>query len=95
MTEEKKEEIKEHAAAEAPKAEAAAQQQVPPGPAVKEEKKQEAPVKKERPANCEGCKKSIKKKRWYYRDGKYYCTKRCWNSSSKKAAKPEGAAPAS
>lgn len=68
---------------EAPK-EAAAQSAKP----AETEKKAE--VKKEKPANCAGCNKSIKKKRWYYRDGKYYCTKRCWMAASKKKeAKPE------
>ncbi|MCM8790277.1 MAG: hypothetical protein NC938_01055 [Candidatus Omnitrophica bacterium] len=68
-----------------------------PAAAAKEEKKAAAPAKKERPANCEGCKKSIKKKRWYYRDGKYYCTKRCWRSTANKDKKKESttATPAS
>ena len=52
----------------------------------KEEKKEVPPVKQERPANCAGCKKSIKNKRWYYRNGKYYCTKRCWGTTNKKPA---------
>jgi hypothetical protein len=52
-------------------------------------------VKKEKPANCAGCNKSIKKKRWYYRDGKYYCTKRCWVTASKKKEEKKEGAPAS
>ena len=48
-----------------------------------------AKITKEKPANCAGCNKSVKKKRWYYRDGKFYCTKRCWITASKKEAKPE------
>lgn len=47
------------------------------------EAKKEAP-KKETPANCCVCNKLIKKIRWYYRDGKYYCTKRCWLTAKKK-----------
>ncbi len=47
-------------AAPQPAADAA---QAAPAP---EAKKEEAPVKAERPDNCVGCKKSIKKKRWYY-----------------------------
>lgn len=44
-----------------------------------------APAKVERPANCVVCNKSIKlRKRWYYRNGKYYCTKRCWKTAVKK-----------
>jgi hypothetical protein len=108
MTEEKKEEIKPEApasvekSAEAPKADAPAAapaqetpQAAPAAAAPAAAKKEEAPVKAERPDNCAGCKKSIKKKRWYYRDGKYYCTKRCWSSANKKAEKPQEAAPAS
>jgi hypothetical protein len=43
--------------------------------------------KKEKPANCAACNKSIKKKRYYYRDGKHYCTKRCWKTTVKKEEK--------
>lgn len=45
--------------------------------------------KKEKPANCAVCNKSIKKKRYYYRNGKYYCTKRCWKTTIKKEEKAE------
>lgn len=98
MTDEKKEgPIKEAGAPEIPAAAQAAAE--PPAPAeaaaapaaAKEEKKEAASVKKERPANCAGCKKSIKNKRWYYRNGKYYCTKRCWGTTNKKPAKTEEA----
>lgn len=43
-------------------------------------------VKKEKPSNCASCNKSIKNKRWYYRNGKFYCTKTCWQEVSKKQA---------
>ena len=43
--------------------------------------------KKEKPANCAACNKSIKKKRYYYRNGKHYCTKRCWKTTVKKESK--------
>jgi len=33
----------------------------------------------EKQANCLGCSKPLKKIRRYYRDGKFYCTKKCWN----------------
>lgn len=101
MADEKKEELKNEA--KAPEAPAAPQQpaaeskapaeavQAAPVASAKEEKKEEVPAKKERPANCEGCKKSIKNKRWYYRNGKYYCTKRCWGTANKKPAKTEEA----
>lgn len=45
-------------------------------------------VKVERPANCVACNKSIKKQ-WYYRNGKYYCTKGCWQTTSKKEKAPK------
>jgi hypothetical protein len=102
MADEKKEELKNET--KAPEAPAAPQQpaagspapaeavQAAPAAAVaKEEKKEASPVVKEKPANCAGCKKSIKNKRWYYRNGKYYCTKRCWSTANKKPAKAEAA----
>ncbi|MBN2453498.1 MAG: hypothetical protein JXB40_04475 [Candidatus Omnitrophica bacterium] len=102
MTEEKKEEkVQDQAAAkpaekpaekqaEAPQQAAEPAAAVTQAPPAKEEDKKAAP-KPVRPDNCAGCKKSIKKKRWYYRDGLYYCTKRCWNISTKKSAKKEEA----
>lgn len=99
MTEEKKEEIKKEdvkpAAAQtpAPAAEAKAPQDVKAAAEVKPQAPAEK-VKKEKPSNCAGCNKSIKNKRWYYRSGKFYCTKRCWKTASKKEVKaPEAAAP--
>ena len=59
----------------------AAGQATSPAPAKKEV------VKKERPSKCANCGKSIKKKQYYYRNGKHYCTKRCWKSMLKKAEK--------
>ena len=50
---------------------------------VKAEKKPDVPLKKVRPANCESCNKSIKDK-WYYRNGKFYCTKQCFKTTAKK-----------
>ena len=76
--------VKQEAAVSVPEAQAAQ--------AVTEVKAVPAPVKKEKPANCASCKKSIKNKRWYYRNGKYYCTKRCW-ITTKKPAKTEEATP--
>ncbi|MCU0652108.1 MAG: hypothetical protein MUC39_04110 [Candidatus Omnitrophica bacterium] len=32
----------------------------------------------EKQTNCLACNKPIKKIRRYYRNGKFYCTKRCW-----------------
>lgn len=33
--------------------------------------------KKPKPTNCADCNKALKEKTWYYRNGKYYCNKRC------------------
>lgn len=49
----------------------------------------EAKPKEEKQTNCLSCNKPIKKIRRYYRDGKYYCTKKCWSAFIKKA-KTEG-----
>jgi len=60
-----------------------------------EEPKQEAPKadapkpeekKKEKPSNCAACNKSIKKRLYYYRNGKYFCTQRCFKTTVKKAS---------
>jgi formylmethanofuran dehydrogenase subunit E len=92
MAEEKKEEIKAEAqASPAPDAQAPATEAAKvasPAPAQAPENK-----KKETPANCADCNKSIKQKRWYYRDGKYYCTKRCWSNKIKKESKAAAEAP--
>ncbi len=40
-----------------------------------------APVEKQ--TNCPACNKPIKKLRRYYRDGIFYCTKRCWIKKTK------------
>jgi hypothetical protein len=49
----------------------------------------EAKPKEEKQTNCLGCNKPIKKIRRYYRDGKYYCTKKCWISYIKKSKSEE------
>lgn len=52
----------------------------------------EAKPKAEKQTNCLACNKPIKKIRRYYRDGKYYCTKRCWRAylnKSKEGTKKE------
>lgn len=98
MTEENKETIPEAKPAEpAPKAETPAQVKEPSTPeaAKKPEEKKEANAAKVRPSNCAACNKSIKKKRWYYRNGKYYCTKRCWKTAIKKEEKSDAKAGAS
>ena len=47
--------------------------------AVKEDKT-EAKPKAEKQTNCPACNKLIKKLKRYYRDGKFYCSKRCWRT---------------
>ena len=68
-----------------------------------EEPKQEAPKadaakpeekKKEKPSNCAVCNKSIRKKRYYYRNGKYFCTQRCFKTTVKKVSPEAKDAPA-
>lgn len=39
----------------------------------------------EKQDNCLSCGKPLKKLRQYYRNGKYYCTKRCWLNYKKKS----------
>lgn len=43
-------------------------------------------VEQEVQTNCLGCGKPLKKLKRYYRDGKKYCTKKCWV----KAKTPKG-----
>ncbi len=109
MTEEKKEEkieamaeVKAEAKTEVQaelKAEVAIEPQAPAAPAApaaeqaKPKEEKAGPVKIEKPSNCVVCKKLIKKIRWYYRNGKFYCSKRCWKTTLKKEESPkEGAA---
>ena len=35
----------------------------------------------EKQTNCPACGKPIKKIKRYYRNGKYYCNKKCWKKS--------------
>lgn len=37
------------------------------------------------PTNCLGCGKPIKKLKRYYRDGKFYCNKKCWRKFIEKS----------
>ena len=39
----------------------------------------------EKQTNCISCNKPIKRVRQYYRNGKYYCTKKCWKKMLEKA----------
>ncbi|HNX91359.1 MAG TPA: hypothetical protein PKY78_07610 [Candidatus Omnitrophota bacterium] len=35
-------------------------------------------TERQRPAECAGCGKANKKEMWYYRNGGFYCNKRCY-----------------
>lgn len=39
----------------------------------------------EKQTNCLGCGKPLKKLKRYYRDGKFYCNKKCWRSMINKS----------
>ena len=63
----------------------------------------EAPVKKakkkkSRPTNCVQSNKRIRRKDWYYRDGKYFANKQCYqlfvSQEKAKKEKEKEAAPA-
>jgi hypothetical protein len=60
--------------------------------AVKENQAETKP-KTERQTNCLACNKLIKKLKRYYRDGKFYCSKKCWRAFIDKS-KPQGDAAA-
>jgi len=40
-----------------------------------------------KPKNCCFCNKALKRRNWYYRNGKYYCKKKCWIEERKKPKK--------
>ncbi len=53
-----------------------------------EEVKKAAAVEKpveEKQTNCLGCGKPLKKIKRYYRNSKFYCTKKCWRKTKEKA----------
>lgn len=39
-----------------------------------------------RPAACASCGKRLNYKSWYYRNGKHFCKRRCWNTEQEKTA---------
>ena len=39
-----------------------------------------------RPATCASCAKRLNRKSWFYRNGKYFCKRRCWVTEREKAA---------
>ena len=73
---------------EAPKVQAPAEEapkiEAPKAEELKETAPKPEEKKKEKPVNCTVCKKSIKKKCYYYRNGNYFCNKRCFKTSVKK-----------
>lgn len=44
---------------------------------AQESKQTQQPVV-EKQTNCAGCSKPLKKLKQYYRNGKFYCNKKCW-----------------
>lgn len=48
----------------------------------------------ERATNCASCNKRLVRKKQYYRNGAYFCNKRCWNTATDKAADAEAKAQA-
>ena len=75
-------------AEEQPKEEPKAQEAIPADQAQpKEEKKPEGKklYQKVRITNCAKCNKTLKKGNWYYKNGKYFCNKRCWKTAAQKA----------
>jgi len=56
---------------------------------VAKESAAEAKPKVEKQTNCLACNKLIKKLKLYYRDGKFYCSKRCWRTFIDKAKAEE------
>ncbi|MFA5093559.1 MAG: hypothetical protein WC543_06470 [Candidatus Omnitrophota bacterium] len=55
--------------------------------APKEEKAKK--TKADKKVNCLSCNKVVKRLRRYYRDGKYYCTIKCWREFIKKSKEEE------
>lgn len=45
-----------------------------------EAEKKKAKTKKEKKSNCPACNKIVKRLKRYYRDGKFYCGKKCWRA---------------
>jgi late competence protein required for DNA uptake (superfamily II DNA/RNA helicase) len=52
-----------------------------------EKKKTKQKETSQRPTNCVKCNRRLQRKAWYYRNGGYYCSKRCWKLSSKELSK--------
>ena len=53
------------------------------------EEKSKKKTKKAKVINCTNCNKPTKRLKRYYRNGKYYCSKRCWRESKTKDSQPK------
>lgn len=42
----------------------------------------------EKQTNCLACNKPIRKLKRYYRDGKFYCNKKCWQNHKQSKKEP-------
>ncbi len=72
------------AAEKPPVQQESAEQKKPPA----QEKPGAGPAPKaEKQTNCPVCNKPIKRLTRYYRDGKFYCAKKCWRTAKEKAKK--------
>jgi len=40
----------------------------------------------DRPSACAHCGKRLSRKQWYYRNGAFFCKRRCWEDAKAKAA---------
>jgi len=67
-------------------AEAAKTEVTKPEGALEQPKPQAAQAKpaEEKQANCLACNKPIIKLKRYYRNGKFYCSKKCWRKATLK-----------
>ncbi|MBU1125855.1 MAG: hypothetical protein KKC84_07500 [Candidatus Omnitrophica bacterium] len=45
----------------------------------------------EKQTNCLACNKPLRKIKQYYRNGKYFCTKKCWRVALQKAKEEKNA----
>ena len=64
-----------------------AEEAPPPAPAATAPAAAAPGAKRVRATNCTQCNKRLNRKTQYYRNGKYFCSKRCWKDST--AAKPK------
>lgn len=48
-----------------------------------------AVVRRTKSANCAFCGKLVRRIKMYYRNGKYYCSKRCFKKMQEKIAKEQ------